>query len=77
VGRNSLRIGAGCYFDDYIRTNGAGFLSREYYSCDLAVGRTIFEASDLSVFVKYGNLSANELSKTESLIVGISLDHKF
>ena len=57
--------------------NGAGLSGREYYSCDLAVGRTVFEASDLSVFVKYGNLSANQLSNTDSLVVGFSLDHKF
>lgn len=77
VGRNSLTVGASCYFDDYIGVNGAGLSGREYYSCDLAVGRTVFEASDLSVFVKYGNLSANQLSNTDSLVVGFSLDHKF
>ena len=77
VGRNSLTVGASCYFDDYIGVNGAGLSDREYYSCDVAVGRAVFEASDLSVFVKYGNLSANQLSNTDSLVVGFSLDHKF
>ncbi len=77
VGRNSLTVGASCYFDDYIGVNGAGLSDREYYSCDVAVGRAVFEASDLSLFVKYGNLSANQLSNTDSLVVGFSLDHKF
>ena len=77
VGRNSLTLGVSCYFDNYIGVTGAGLSDREYYSCDVAVGRAVFEASDLSVFVKYGNLSANQLSNTDSLVVGFSLDHKF
>ena len=77
VGRNSVTVGASCYFNDYIGVNGAGLSGREYYSCDLSVGRAVFEASDLRVFVKYGNLSANQLSDTDSLVVGFSLNHKF
>ncbi len=77
VGRHTLRMGL-----SYHRTEQAGGSrvatgDRDYFTVDLSVARTVFKDSELSLFANYRTLTENEGYSSESVLVGISLNHNF
>ena len=77
VGRNSLSVGLGAGFDDTVSATGVSGPERSYYTCDLTVGRTVFDDSKLSFFLNYRSLSGLGVDDADSLVLGFSMDHKF
>ena len=75
-GRNSLALGLAYSRDDRAGGSVGNVSERDYFSVDLSVGRTVLKESALSLFVNYRTLSFSGSAAGESLVVGISLDHK-
>ena len=53
-----------------------GSAERDFYALDLSLSREVFEESEASVFINWRELSSVELGD-DSLVVGVSLNHKF
>ena len=76
VGRNSVNLGFSCNFDNPLQGSSNGSAERDFYALDLSVSRQVFEDSEASVFINWRDLSTVELGD-DSLVVGVSLNHKF
>jgi len=77
VGRNSVNLGFSCNFDNVPRGGANSSVERDFYSLDLSVTRPVFDESEASVFINWRELSSAENGGSDSLIVGVSLNHKF
>jgi hypothetical protein len=77
IGRNSVNLGFSCNFDNVLRGGANSSVERDFYSLDLSVSRPVFDESEASVFINWRELSSTESSGSDSLIVGVSLNHKF
>jgi len=76
IGRNSVNLGLSCNFDNPLQGSSNGSADRDFYAIDLSLSREVFEESEASVFVNWRDLSTEELGG-DSLVVGVSLNHKF
>ena len=76
IGRNSVNLGLSCNFDNPLEGSSNSSAEREFYALDLSLSREVFEESEASVFVNWRDLSTEELG-SDSLVVGVSLNHKF
>ncbi len=76
IGRNSVNLGLSCNFDNPLQGSSNGSAERDFYALDLSLSREVFEESEASVFVNWRDLSTEELGG-DSLVVGVSLNHKF
>ena len=76
IGRNSVNLGLSCNFDNPLEGSSNGSAERDFYALDLSLSREVFEESEASVFVNWRDLSTEELGGN-SLVVGVSLNHKF
>jgi hypothetical protein len=77
IGRNSVNLGLSCNFDNPLEGNSNRSADRDFYSLDLSVSRRVFDESEASVFINWRDLSSVEDGGSDSLIIGVSLDHKF
>jgi hypothetical protein len=77
IGRNSVKLGFSCNFDNNLQGSLNSSAERDFYSLDLSVTRPVFDESEASVFINWRELSSAENSGSDSLIVGVSLNHKF
>lgn len=76
IGRNSVNLGLSCNFDNPLEGSPNGSAERDFYALDLSLSREVFEESEASVFINWRELSTVELGD-DSLVVGVSLNHKF
>ena len=76
IGRNSVNLGFSCNFDNPLQGSSNGSAERDFYALDLSLSREVFEESEASVFINWRELSTVELGD-DSLVVGVSLNHKF
>ena len=77
IGRNSVKLGLSCNFDNPLEGSSNGSVEQNFYALDLSVSRQVFEESEASVFINWRDLSQAELGGSDSLVVGVSLNHKF
>ena len=76
IGRNSVNLGISCNIDNPLEGSLNSSAERDFYALDLSLSREVFEESEASVFVNWRDLSTEEL-EGDSLVVGVSLNHKF
>ena len=77
VGRNSVVLGVSFNFDNPVKKQQGFSRTRDYYSLDLTLSRRVLEETELSAFVTWRSLSSEDNGENDSMVIGISLDHKF